>query len=172
MAKYVTVIVPSIHPSIAPWAQRPQVSNVPSLPHLVSFKTALVSWAFTRVGVHRLYLCPPCLSVFPFTLHLPLNFICGSSLRLMYLHPSVDLHLLFFGEFLGLGLALVPDVVIPEADNNYCYNLNNIMLITIRTRIHSSACSVHYTVLQEINKINNRQSEQEAMEHACLLLNS
>ena len=24
---------PSIHPSIAPWAQRPQVPNVPSLPH-------------------------------------------------------------------------------------------------------------------------------------------
>jgi len=36
-------------------------------------------------------LCLPYLCVFPFTLlHLPLNFIRVSSLRLMYLHPLVD----------------------------------------------------------------------------------
>jgi len=35
----------------------------------------------------------------------------------MYLHPSVDPSLThFFGEFPGLGLAVVPDVVVPEAD--------------------------------------------------------
>src|SRR6218665_1529748 len=79
---------------------------------------ALVSWAFTRVGVHRLSLRLPYLGVFPFTLlHLPLNFIRVSSLRLMYLRPSVDPSLTHFvGEFPGLGLALVPDVVVPEAE--------------------------------------------------------
>ena len=59
------------------------------------------------------------LGVFPFTLlHLPLNFIHVSSLRLMYLQPLVDLSLThFLGEFPGLGLALVPDVVDPEAEH-------------------------------------------------------
>src|SRR6218665_3559320 len=47
----------------------------------------LVSWAFARVGVHRLSLCLPYLAVFPFTLHLPLSFIRVSSLRPTYLHP-------------------------------------------------------------------------------------
>ena len=44
-----------------------------------------------------------------------MNFIRVSSLRLMYLHPSVDPSLTpFFGEFPGLGLALIPDVVVPR----------------------------------------------------------
>src|SRR6218665_306399 len=77
-------------------------------------RLALVFWAFARVEVHRLQY----LSVFQFTLlHLPLNFICASSLRLMYLYPSVDPSLThFFGKFPGFGLALVPDVVVPEAE--------------------------------------------------------
>jgi len=60
----------------------------------------------------------PYLGVFPFTiLHLPFNFIRVSSLWLMYLHPSVDPSLTqFLGEFPGLGLALVPDVVVAEAE--------------------------------------------------------
>src|SRR6218665_1396795 len=63
----------------------------------------------------------PYVDVFPFTLlHLPLDFIRVSSLRklrLMYLHPPVDPSLTHFvGEFPGLGLALVPDVVVPEAE--------------------------------------------------------
>src|SRR6218665_1030017 len=52
-------------------------------------------------------------------LHLPLDFIRASSLglRLMYLHPSVDPSLThFFGEFPGLGLDLVPDVVVQEVE--------------------------------------------------------
>src|SRR6218665_2898885 len=58
----------------------------------------------------------PYLCVFPFTLlHLPLNFIHVSSLWLMYLHPSVDPSLThFLGEYPGLRLALVPNVVVPE----------------------------------------------------------
>src|SRR6218665_395155 len=46
-----------------------------------------------------------------------MNFISVSPLRLIYLQPSVDpspTH--FFGEFPGLGLALVPDIVFPEAE--------------------------------------------------------
>jgi len=45
-----------------------------------------------------------------------LNFIRVSSLRLMYLHPSVNPSLRpthFLGEFPGFGLALVPDLVVP-----------------------------------------------------------
>src|SRR6218665_2812396 len=74
---------------------------------------ALLSWAFARVGVHRLSLCLPYLGVIPSTiLHLPLDFIRVSSLRPMYLHPSLS-H--FLSEFPGLEQALVPDCVVPEA---------------------------------------------------------
>ena len=72
-----------------------------------------VSWAFARVGVHHLSLCLLYLGVFPLTL----NFICVSSLQLMYLHPSVDPSLThFLGVFPGLGLAMVPNVVVAEAE--------------------------------------------------------
>src|SRR6218665_2022629 len=53
---------------------------------------------------------------FPFSLlHLPLGFIRVSSSRPTYLHPLVNLSLThFLGEFPGLRLALVPDVVVTE----------------------------------------------------------
>src|SRR6218665_1154250 len=85
---------------------------------------ALVSWATARVGVHRLSLRLPYFGVFPFTLHLPLDFI-RVSLRPTYLHHSVDpslTHLL--GEFPGLGQALVPDVVVPEAEHLCAWSRN------------------------------------------------
>ena len=46
----------------------------------------------------------------------------------MFLHPSVDPSLTnFLGEFPGLGLALVPDVMVPEADiYDYIRLLNTI----------------------------------------------
>ena len=47
----------------------------------------------------------------------------------MYLHPSVDpslTHLL--GEFQGLGLALVLDVVVPEAEQGACGAENSIQI--------------------------------------------
>ena len=62
----------------------------------------------------------PYLGVFPFTLfHLPLNFI-----RVLFITPDVSapirstLNLLtFLGEFTGLGLALVPDIVVLKAEH-------------------------------------------------------
>jgi len=71
---------------------------------------------FGPFGVHRLCLRLPYLSVFPFTvLHLLSTFTRVASLRQVYLHPSVDPSLTHFsGEFPGLGLALVPDAVVPE----------------------------------------------------------
>src|SRR6218665_267388 len=80
--------------------------------------TGSISWNFAPVGFHLLSRRLPYIGVFPFTLlHLPLNFNRVSSLQLMYLHPSVNHSLTnFLGELLGLGLALVPDVVVPEAN--------------------------------------------------------
>src|SRR6218665_2980098 len=77
-------------------------------------RLALASWAFARVGVHRLSLRLPYLSVLSiYRLHLPLNFSRVSFLRLMYLHPSVYPSLThFFGEVPCLVQALVPDVVL------------------------------------------------------------
>src|SRR6218665_2962582 len=110
----------SIHPSLHSLCAH----RCPMSPHFVTMYVsrllglALVHWAFARVGVHCLSVRLPYLGVFPFTLlRLPLNFIRVSSLRLMYLHPSVDTSLThFFGVFPCLGLALVPDVVVPEAE--------------------------------------------------------
>jgi len=47
---------------------------------------ALVSWVTARVGVHRLSPTPSISRCFPFSLHLPLDFIHVSSLRPTYLH--------------------------------------------------------------------------------------
>jgi len=81
-------------------------------------------------GVHHLslHLSISCFYI----LHLPLNFIRVSSLRLMYLHPSVDpssIH--FLGAFPGLGLALVPDVVVPEADQGCAWSRNLISNLNV-----------------------------------------
>src|SRR6218665_4204289 len=111
--RLVTQRTHSIHPYIAPWARRPQVSSVLSLPHWVSFQA--IGTGFGVLGF-RPYWCPSdfpfafsYLCVFPFTLlHLPLNFIRVSSLRLMYLHQPFT-YSLFLGEFPVLGLDLVPD---------------------------------------------------------------
>ena len=56
---------------------------------------ALVSWAFARVGVHRLSFRLPYLGVCPFTLrHLPLKFSGVFSLRLVGISRACA-HLLF-----------------------------------------------------------------------------
>src|SRR6218665_2699220 len=81
-------------------------------------------WTGSGILGSRPYWCP---SPFPspsislcFSIHsaLPaIGFHCVSSLRLMHQHPSVDPSLThFLGELSGLGLALVPDVVVPEAE--------------------------------------------------------
>ena len=83
----------SIHPSIAPWALRSYLSNVPSLPHYrwVSrlFGLALVSWALLLVYV-----------AFPFAFHISvffhslfftchwISFVCFSLWG--YFHPTTN----------------------------------------------------------------------------------
>src|SRR6218665_697223 len=87
---------------------------------------ALVSWAFARVGVQRLSLCLPYLGVISSTLlHLPLDFIRVYSLQPTYLHPFGRPFIThFLGEFPGLGLALVPHVVVPEAEQWCAWSRN------------------------------------------------
>src|SRR6218665_1565875 len=78
---------------------------------------ALVSWAFARIGVHRPSLRLPYL-VFSIRSYLTLDFNRVSSLRPTCIAThSVDPSLTrFLGEFPGFGLALAPDVVVPEAE--------------------------------------------------------
>src|SRR6218665_1887511 len=75
------------------------------------------TWVFARIGVHRPFLRLPYLE-FSIRCYLPLNFNRVSSLRPTYIAThSVDPSLThFLGEFPGLGLALVPDVVVSEAE--------------------------------------------------------
>ena len=87
---------------------------------------ALVSWASARVGVHRLSLRLPYLDVLPFTL-LYLHWISfvfplyGRRICTLSVNPSLT-H--FLGEFPGLGLALVSDVVDPEAEQGCAWSRN------------------------------------------------
>ena len=62
---------------------------------------------------------------FPFALIcLPLDFNRVSSFRPTYSHPSVDPSLThFLGEFPGLGLALVPDVVVLVTDSEHSHGI-------------------------------------------------
>jgi len=120
MARLVRIIT-SIHPSINPWALRPLVSNVLSLPHYSEF---LGYWAGSgiqgyRVDAHHLSFRLPNLGV----LH-SLFFTCYwiSFVFLLYgrricthlVNPSLT-H--FLGEFPGLGLTLEPDVVVPVTES-------------------------------------------------------
>ena len=75
-----------------------------------------MSWAFAHIGVHRPSLRITYL-VFSIRSYLPLDFNRVSSLRPTYRHPFGRPFTCFLGEFPGLGLALVPDVVVPEADS-------------------------------------------------------
>src|SRR6218665_3997035 len=77
---------------------------------------ALVSWAFARIDVHRPSLRFPYLvfSIRSFCHRISIVFLLYG--RLIANHsvgPSLS-H--FLGEFPGLGLALVSDVVVPEAE--------------------------------------------------------
>jgi len=74
-----------------------------------------VSWAFARIGVYRPSLRLPYL-VYSIRCYLPLDFNRVASLRPTYRHPSLS-H--FLGEFPGLGLALIPDVVVSEAEPRF-----------------------------------------------------
>ena len=116
--------IPSIHPLLHGLNRR-----CPMPPHFLTrwvsrlLGLALVSWAFTRVGVHRLPLRLPNLSVF---------LIHSSSLAIEFYscfflmidvsapigRPSLT-HFLF--AFPGWGLAPAPDVVVPEAEKGCCF---------------------------------------------------
>src|SRR6218665_291891 len=91
----------------------------PSLPHEVSFPAIGIG---SGVLGFRPYWCP---SPFPspsildvfHLLFLPLDFNRVSSLRPTYRHPfGRPFTYSLLGEFPGLGLALVPDVVVPKAE--------------------------------------------------------
>ena len=77
---------------------------------------------FARIGVHRPSLRFSYL-VFSIRSYLPLDFNRVSSLRRHIATHSVDPSLThFLGEFPGLGLALVPDVVVPEAEQRCAWS--------------------------------------------------
>ena len=121
--------------SIHPLVHGLSALSYPLSPHFVTrwvywlIGLALISWVFDRLDFHRLSLRLPYLGAFPFILlHLPLNFIFLSSLRLMYFHPSVDPWLIHFsGEFPGLEMSLVPDVVVPEAEQECEWSRNLVL---------------------------------------------
>src|SRR6218665_2668157 len=76
-------------------------------------------WAGSGILGYRLSLRRPYLGVFPFTL--PLNFILLYG-RLICTH-SVDSSLTrFLSEYPGFGLVLVPDVMVPEAEQWCAWN--------------------------------------------------
>ena len=116
------MLCPSIHPLIHGLSAR----WCPMFPHFLTswvsrlFGLALVSWATTRVGVHRLSLRLP-YSVFFHSLFFTCHWI--PFVFLLYGRPiRSTLHLLT--EFPGLGLALVPDVVVPEAGQRCAWSRN------------------------------------------------
>src|SRR6218665_1192163 len=76
----------------------------------------MVSWAFAHIGVHRHSLHLPYLmfSIRSFCHRISIVFLLyGRRITTHSVDPSLT-H--FLGEFPGLGLALVPDVVLPEAE--------------------------------------------------------
>src|SRR6218665_698983 len=81
----------------------------------------MLSWVFARIGVHHPSLRFPYL-VFSVCSYLPLDFNRVSSLRTTYRHPVGRPFTYFLGEFPSLGLALVPDVVVPEAERRCAWS--------------------------------------------------
>src|SRR6218665_2218276 len=78
---------------------------------------ALMSGDFARIGVHRHSLRLPYLmfSIRSFCHRISIVFLLyGRRIATHSVDPSLT-H--FLGKFPGLGLALVPDVVVPEADS-------------------------------------------------------
>src|SRR6218665_1205414 len=80
------------------------------------------SWAFARIGVHRPSVRLPYL-VFSICYYLPLDSIMfplyGRHIATHSVDPSLT-H--FLGEFPGFGLALVPDIVGPEAEQRCAWS--------------------------------------------------
>src|SRR6218665_1666849 len=82
----------------------------------------MVSWAFARIGIHRPSLCLPELlfSIRSFCHWISIVFLLyGQRIATHSVNPALT-H--FLGEFPGLGLDLIPDVVVPEADQRYTWS--------------------------------------------------
>src|SRR6218665_207365 len=120
---YDTLVLYTIQASLGP-PNHPSNANVPSLPDQVSFQTI-------RAGSGILDFRPCwCPSPFPlpsisrcFTIHTSSPAIVFHSCFFFTasLHPSLT-H--FLVEFPGLGLALVPNVVVPEAEQRCAWSRN------------------------------------------------
>src|SRR6218665_2358925 len=97
-----------------------------SLGEFLGYWLTLVSCSTARIGVHRLSIRLSYLSVFHslfFTCHW-ISFVFLLYGKRICTH-SVDSSLAHsFGEFPGLGLAMVPDVVVPEAEQGCAWNRN------------------------------------------------
>src|SRR6218665_1577255 len=78
---------------------------------------ALVSWAFARIGVHRLpYLM---FSIRSFCHWISIVFLLLYGIATHSVDPSLT-H--FLGEFSGLGLTLIPILGVPESDQRYTWS--------------------------------------------------
>src|SRR6218665_3414546 len=105
---------PSIFCIVYPWDHSPLVSNVPSLPHWVSFQ--VIGTGSDILGYH------PCWCPSSFPLRLP--YVCVFSISpaigfnsCFFFTTNISAHIrstlhLLDGEFPGLGLSLAFDVVV------------------------------------------------------------
>src|SRR6218665_839199 len=76
-----------------------------------------MSWAFARIGVHRLpYLL---FSIRYFCHWISIVFLLLYRIATHSVDPSLT-H--FLGEFPGLGLDLIPNFVVPELDQRYTWS--------------------------------------------------
>jgi len=152
LTQFATCFIPSILPSIAP--------------------LALVSWAFARVGVHRLFLFVFHTSMFFHSLFFTCLWI--SFVFLLYdwcicTHQST-LHLLtFLGEFQGLGLALTSDAVVQEAEQGCAWSRNlasnfypgrgltlglcNLMAAKVTTRLQRTPLDILISRLRNVESV-------------------
>ena len=117
----------------------------------------LTGWVSRRFGLALVSWLPPVLVsiAFPHSpsislclsltfLPLPLHFIRVSSLRPMYLHPlgRPVSYSLFIGEFPGLGLALVPDIVFSEAKQRCAWSRNLVSNFCPDRGVNLEPCSL------------------------------
>ena len=117
----------SIHPSIDPWTQRPLVSNGPSLGEFQGYWDRFWYPGLSSVLVSITFPFAFHVSVFPIPFSSPaIGFhSCFSIYGRRICTHSVDPSLThFLGEFPGLGLALTPDVVVPEAEQRCARSRN------------------------------------------------
>ena len=106
--------------SVAVWGSKVHLRLSIKLHHLINYVFALGPWSAPPSAVQSMSM------ITPVSIEFHSCFFCTTDIG--YLHPSVDPSLThFLGEFPGLGLALVPDVVVPEAEIGYCHQ-NNIHL--------------------------------------------